>query len=63
MTTLPPTLSKAYAVGLPSPWKVASHTQTPYEYMTIQLRLVIFTTKIQYDGLIFAKNCANICIS
>jgi len=28
MTTLPPTLSKSYAVGLPSPQKVASHTQS-----------------------------------
>jgi len=68
----PPTLSKSYAVGLPYPQKVASHTQsiftlpnrpksyavcpTPYQDMTFQLKSINFTTKIQYDGINFAKN-------
>jgi len=45
MTTLPPTLSKSYAV-----------CPTPYQDMTFQLKSIHFNTKIQYDGINFAKN-------
>jgi len=59
MTTLPPTLSKSYAVGLPSPQKSRKSyalCPTPYQEMTFQLKSINFTTKIQYDGINFAKN-------
>jgi len=73
MTTLPPTLSKSYAVGLPSPQKIRKSyavnfdpppnrsklyavCPTLYQDMTFQLKSINFTTKIQYDGINFAKN-------
>jgi len=71
VTSLPPTLSKSYAVGLPSPkksqvirskfWPSPNRPKsyavclTPYQYMTYQLKSINFTTKIQYDGINFAK--------
>jgi len=73
MTTLPPTLSKSYAVGLhsppksrksyavnfdpsPQPNQVIRSVSDPYQDMTFQLESINFPTKIQYDGINFAKN-------
>jgi len=41
----PPNRPKSYAV-----------CPTPYQDMTFQLKSINFTTKIQYDGINFAKN-------
>jgi len=59
-SSLPSKSRMSYAVKFdpPPPNRLKSYAvcPTPYQNMIFQLKSINFTTKIQYDGINFAKN-------